>query len=56
VFQDEDEDVGVYWVPGEHSGLYESAVQAERGAFDDVPWLRRLSRRTEDAMHGEAKR
>jgi hypothetical protein len=35
-----DEYDGVYWSPAERSGLFASAQEAERAAFDDVPWLR----------------
>jgi hypothetical protein len=36
----------IYWSPAERSGLYASAEEATRGAFDDVPWLRQNARRS----------
>jgi hypothetical protein len=36
---------GIYWSPTEHSGLYASAEEAERAAFEDVPWLRQNAAR-----------
>ncbi|MDR3465198.1 MAG: hypothetical protein P4M07_04560 [Xanthobacteraceae bacterium] len=33
---------GAYWSPTEISGLYESAEEAERGALNEVPWLRQF--------------
>ena len=44
-----DEYEGVYWPPTERSGLFASAEQAERAAFDDVPWLRQQSRTLPDS-------
>ena len=35
-----DEYEGVYWSPTEISSLFASTHEAERAAFDDVPWLR----------------
>lgn len=35
---------GIYWGDTEMSGLYASAEEAERDAYDEVPWLRCLSR------------
>ena len=42
-----DEREGIYWSPTEMSGLYASAEEARQGAFDEVPWLRQMARRTE---------
>jgi len=36
---------GIYWSPTEQSGLYASAEEAERAAFEDVPWLRQNAAR-----------
>ena len=41
-----DEYEGVYWSPTERSGLFASAHEAERAAFDDVPWLRQQDQDT----------
>jgi hypothetical protein len=35
---------GIYWSSTEMSGLFGSADEAERGAHDDVPWLRQQNR------------
>lgn len=39
-----DEYEGIYWDHTEFSGLYATAEDAERDAFNEVPWLRYLSR------------
>jgi hypothetical protein len=44
-----DEYEGVYWSPSEISGLFASADEAERAAFDDVPWLRQQNRTLPDS-------
>ena len=44
-----DEYEGVYWPPTERSGLFAFAEEAERAAFDDVPWLRQQSRTLPDS-------
>ncbi len=38
-----DEYEGMYWSPTDHSGLFESASEAEGNAHDEVPWLRQLA-------------
>ena len=43
-----DEFEGIYWSPTEISGLFESACEAERTAFHDVPWLRQRNRCQQD--------
>ena len=35
---------GIYWSPTEASGLFATAREAERAAFDDIPWLRQQHR------------
>lgn len=42
-----DEYEGCYWSPTEMSGLFASAQEAERAAFDEVPWLRQQFRKEE---------
>jgi hypothetical protein len=44
-----DEYEGVYWSPTEISGRFASAHEAERAAFDDVPWLRQEIRTLPDS-------
>jgi hypothetical protein len=39
-----DEYEGIYWAPTEFSGLHASADDAERAAFNEVPWLRQSNR------------
>jgi len=43
-----DEYEGCYWSPTEMSGLFASAQEAERAAFDEVPWLRQQFRNIPD--------
>jgi hypothetical protein len=40
---------GIYWAPTYKSGLYASADEAERAAYDDVPWLRQQNRKLPDS-------
>jgi hypothetical protein len=39
-----DEYEGIYWAPTDMSGLYASAEEAERDAWNEVPWLRQRAR------------
>jgi hypothetical protein len=37
---------GIYWSPTETSGLFATSLEAERAAFDAIPWLRQQHRMT----------